>query len=86
MPSAQKACQHLMPKIKPMTAAQQRKLTARALKFVACMRAHGLPTFPDSVVNSRGIEMHLPARIAPNSAVFRTAQQTCQKLLPGGPP
>ena len=39
MPSAQKACQHLMPKSAPMTAAQQQKLTARALKFVACMRA-----------------------------------------------
>ena len=47
MPAAQKACQHLMPQGPPMTAAQQQKLTARALKFVACMRAHGLPTFAD---------------------------------------
>jgi hypothetical protein len=50
------------------------------------MRAHGLPTFPDPVVNSRGIEMHLPDGIAPNSAVFGTAQQACQKLLPFGSP
>ena len=43
MASAQKACQHLMPRLAPMTAAQQQKVTAQALKFVACMRAHGLP-------------------------------------------
>ena len=86
MNSAQKACQHLLPKITPMTAAQQQKLTARTLKFVACMRAHGLPTFPDPVVNSQGIEMHLPAGIAPNSTVLRAAQQTCRKLIPFGLP
>ena len=86
MPSAQKACQRLMPKIKPMTAAQQQKLTARTLKFVACMRAHGLPTFPDPVVNSSGIEMHLPSGIAPNSPVLKNAQQICRHLIPFGLP
>jgi hypothetical protein len=86
MPSAQKACQHLMPLGPPMTAAQQQKLTAQALKFVACMRAHGLPTFPDPTVNSHGIEMQIPRSVAPNSAVLRNAQQACRKLMPGGPP
>jgi hypothetical protein len=47
MNSAGQACQHLMPKAPPLTAAQQQRITAQALKFVACMRAHGLPTFPD---------------------------------------
>ena len=86
MNSANKACQHLMPKIKPMTAAQQQKLTAQALKFVACMRAHGLPTFPDPTVNSQGIEMQMPSNVAPNSAVLRNAQQACRNLIPGGAP
>jgi hypothetical protein len=86
MNSAQKACQHLMPKIKPMTGAQQQKLTARTLKFVACMRAHGLPTFPDPTVNSQGIELQIPNGVAPNSPVLRNAQQACRHLMPGGGP
>jgi hypothetical protein len=35
-------------------AVQQRKITAEALKFVACMRAHGLPAFLDPKADSRG--------------------------------
>jgi hypothetical protein len=85
MNSANKACQHLMPKAPPMTSAQQRKVTAQALKFVACMRAHGLPTFPDPHVSSSGIEMQLPKGLQPNSPVFRAAQQACKRLMPGLP-
>jgi hypothetical protein len=85
MNSASKACQHLMPKAPPLTAAQQRKLTAQALRFVACMRAHGLPTFPDPQVNSGGIGLQLPKGASPNSPVFQAAQQACKKLMPGLP-
>lgn len=86
MPKAQKACQHLMPLGPPMTAAQQQKLTAQALKFVACMRAHGLPTFPDPTINSQGIELQIPNGVAPNSPVLRNAQQACRHLAPFGGP
>ena len=85
MNKASKACQHLMPLAPPMTAAQQQKVTAAALKFVACMRAHGLPTFPDPQVNSRGIELQIPRGVTPNSPVLRNAQQACKNLAPGGP-
>jgi len=86
MNSANKACQHLMPKSPPLTASQQQKLTAQALKFVACMRTHGIPTFPDPTVNSRGIEMQIPQGVTPNSPVLKNAQQACRNLIPGGPP
>jgi hypothetical protein len=86
MNKASKACQHLMPLAPPMTAAQQRKVTAEALKFVACMRAHGLPAFPDPKVDSRGIELQVPQGVAPNSATLKNAQQACRNLMPGGPP
>ena len=85
MNSASKACQHLMPKAPPLTAAQQQKLIPRTLRFVACMRAHGLPTFPDPQVNSSGIGMQLPKGIQPGSPVFRAAQQACKALMPGLP-
>ena len=85
MNSASKACKHLMPKSPPLTASQQQKLTAQALKFVACMRTHGIPNFPDPTVNSRGIEMQIPSSVTPNSAVFKNAQQACKNLVPIGP-
>jgi len=89
MPSANKACQHLLPKSAPMTAAQQRQATAQALKFVACMRAHGIPNMPDPVVNATGIQIRIGGPGAkgppPGSPVLRSAQQACQKLMPGAP-
>ena len=85
MNKAGKACQHLMPKAPPLTASEQQKVTAQALKFVACMRAHGLSTFPDPQVSSDGIEFRVPTGFTPNSPVFRAAQQACQKLMPGLP-
>lgn len=89
MNSAQKACQHLMPKQQPLTAAQQQQLTAKALRFVRCMRAHGIPDMPDPVVNSGGIEIRIGGRPgqgpAPGSPVLKSAMQACRKLAPLGP-
>ncbi len=88
MNHANKICQHLMPKFKPLTATQQRQLTAQALKFVACMRTHGIPDMPDPVVNDQGVQLSIggPGHggPAPNSPVLRAAQQACRKLAPGG--
>ena len=90
MNSANKACQHLLPKYKPLTGTQQRQLTTQALKFVACMRAHGIPNMPDPVVNTQGVQIQIggPGHSGPppNSPILRAAQQACQKLAPGGPP
>jgi hypothetical protein len=58
-----------------------------ALAYSQSMSTHGLPNFPDPIGNARGIAFRLgkegPHR---NSPVFRSAQQACQKLMPGGPP
>ena len=90
MNSANKTCQHLLPKSPPMTAAQQRQVTAQALRYVACMRTHGIPDMPDPTVNSQGVEFRIGGPKgkgpSPNSPVLHTAMQACQKLLPGGPP
>jgi hypothetical protein len=86
MNSASKACQHLMPNGRPLTASQQQKLVAQALKFGACMRAHGLPAFPDPKVDANGIQLQLPRSMSPHSGVFKNAQQACKNLMPGGPP
>ena len=89
MQSANKTCQHLLPKARPMTAAQQRQATAQALKFVACMRTHGIPDMPDPVVNAQGVEFRIgtgTSKGGPVSAMVQNAMHACQKLLPFGPP
>jgi hypothetical protein len=60
------------------------KLDAKALeqarKFAQCMRAHGLPDFPDPDPNGgasvRGVD--------PNDPKFKTASEACKDLRPNG--
>ena len=81
--AANRACQHLLPPIRPMTAAQQRQLTQKLLKWVACMRTHGVPDMPDPQVNAQGVSISVPG--GPNSPFVRSAMRACQKLQPGTP-
>jgi hypothetical protein len=83
--SADKACRHLLPNGGQMTAAQQQKALSQALKFVACMRSHGLPDMPDPVVDRGGISIRVGGKgFGPNSPQFRSAQQACRQFGPGG--
>ena len=90
MSSANKTCQRLLPKFAPMTATQQRQATAEALRYVACMRSHGIPNMPDPVVNAQGMQFRIGGPKGkgppPGSQVLHNAMQACQKLLPGGRP
>jgi hypothetical protein len=86
MGSAQKACQHLLPNGGQMTAAQKQQALNQLLKFAACMRAHGIANFPDPTTASGGVGLSLGKGINPSSPQFRSAQQACRKLMPGGPP
>lgn len=54
----------------------------QALAFAQCMRAHGVPSFPDPKVTAHSIRMAVPAS-AGRSPLFKTAQRACQSLLPG---
>jgi hypothetical protein len=82
--NAQKACQHLL-NIKPPSAAQQAQMQEQGLKFAACMRAHGVPKFPDPQFSPGTAQLRLDRQsgIDPNSPIFQAAQKTCQKLMPG---
>ena len=54
------------------------------LAFAKCMRADGVPNFPDPNPARGGL---FPlAGINPSSPAFRAAQAKCQKLMGGGPP
>jgi hypothetical protein len=58
---------------------------AAFLKFSTCMRAHGVPDFPDPSPNG-GLRINSASGIDPQSPAFQSAQHSCRKLLPGGGP
>jgi hypothetical protein len=58
---------------------------AAALKFSDCMRSHGVPNFPDPS-SAGGIHIQAGSGVNPFSPSFKSAQQVCFKLLPGGGP
>jgi hypothetical protein len=56
--------------------------------FSACMRAHGVPNFPDPKFSGGMTQISIDAKnggIDPGSPIFQAAQKTCQKLMPGRP-
>lgn len=61
-------------------------LEAASLKYADCMRSHGVPAFPDPVVNGNGLHIAIKAGsgVDPGSPGFQAAQKMCRKLLPGG--
>jgi hypothetical protein len=83
MQAAQKACQSLQPGgTQGGTISDAQK--ADALKYSACIRAHGVPNFPDPVFSNGGAQLKITG-IDPNSPQFQAAQKACQSLQPGGP-
>jgi hypothetical protein len=87
--AAQKACQKLLPGGgKAASPAQQARFQQQALRFSACMRAHGVTHFPDPQASNGGLTLVFGKNsgIDPNSPQFKAAQKACQKLLPGGGP
>ncbi len=60
---------------------------SQAVAFAACMRAHGVPDFPDPRVSTSGSEVKVAIGVTPaitGNPHFKSAQQACNKLLPGG--
>lgn len=84
--SAQRACSKYLPNGgQPPSPAEQARMQQQVLKFAACMRAHGVPNFPDPQLNQGKVAI----RIGPNSGIdpqspqFQAAQKACQSELPG---
>ncbi len=85
-------CRHLLagggPNISQLQQEEQQEQQALAkalpmlVKYSACMRSHGLPTFPDPTA-SGGLELN-GTGINPGSPQFQTAASACQHALPAG--
>jgi hypothetical protein len=54
-----------------------------ALEFAQCMRAHGVPNFPDPTFHGNGIQELFRAGggLDPNSPTFKSAQKACGPLI-----
>ncbi len=59
---------------------------AQAIEFADCMRANGVPNFPDPRPGSGVVQIPAGSGINPFSPSFKAAQARCAKLLPGGGP
>jgi hypothetical protein len=80
--AANGACKHLKPG--PLTAAQLAQRMPQALKFSACMRAHGIADFPDPTVTDGKINISLNgATMDPSSPQFQAAMRVCQPFFIG---
>ena len=77
---AELRCQHLLPSGKTLSQAQQQKMKARVLAFAACMRSHGVPSYPDPTFSNGGISQRYGAKggVDPSSPIFEAAQKICR--------
>jgi hypothetical protein len=80
--AAANACRELAPEESAPSPAEQARDRAQLLKFSACMRANGLPKFPDPNPTG-GISIGRNRGLDPNSPQFKEAQKACEHLLPG---
>jgi len=59
------------------SAAQNAENLALMLRLAKCMRAHGVPNFPDPT--SKGLTFSPSSGINPNSPAFLAGQKRCQR-------
>ena len=88
--AAQKACRHLLPNSGQSSQAWDQMALSALWKFARCVRAHGVPNWPDPLAESDpgqpgtpGFPRNLPPGINTNSPVVENAMNKCQHLLAG---
>jgi hypothetical protein len=75
--TAYRACGHLLPN------GSQQAATSGPLAFVRCMRAHGVPNFPNPNRNGYFPKATV-ARLAASNPHYQAAYRVCGHLLPNG--
>jgi len=81
--AASRACQNLLPAGQAALTAHQQQDYLRA---AACMRSHGIASFPDPAFSGGGVHFPIPSSIDTTSERFTQARQTCVRLIPAGLP
>ena len=83
--AATNACANLNPagqESPTLTAHEQRDY----LKAAACMRSHGIASFPDPAFSGGGVHFSIPSSVDTRSERFTQARRTCARLIPAGLP
>jgi hypothetical protein len=88
--AAQRACQHLLPNSGQSSQAWDQKALTALWNFARCVRAHGVPNWPDPLAESDpgqpdtpGFPRNFPPSIDQDSPVVKHALHACQRLLAG---
>lgn len=80
--AAQSACRHLLPGgAGPPSPARVQQIRAEALRFSECVRAHGVPSFPDPGSDGR-IPDPASVGVDQGSPKFESANDACGKYRP----
>jgi hypothetical protein len=81
--SAETACQSVHPGGAQGGGQQQSGRLTQALNFSKCMRAHGVPNFPDPSASNGGMGYNL-AGVDTHSPQYQSAQQACRSQQSAG--
>ncbi|HTC71058.1 MAG TPA: hypothetical protein VK662_15920 [Acidothermaceae bacterium] len=82
--AADSACKALSPEAHAGSGTVDPQVQAQALAYAACIRSHGVPSYPDPVFVGGSIRETVRAGSGadPNSPQFIAAQNACQSLQP----
>ncbi len=82
--SAQNACSHLLPNGgNGPSQSQLRQWMNGMLRFAQCMRSHGVPSWPDPVIDAGGNpEFYLDGRVDQNAPQIKSRIRDCVHWLP----
>jgi hypothetical protein len=69
----------------PVTQVQTNQMAVSQLKFASCMRAHGVPSFPDPTSTGDIGSDGAISGMNQNSPAFQSAEETCSKFRPVPP-
>jgi hypothetical protein len=79
--AAQRSCQSLLPAGKRAGGSVSPAERARILRYAACIRAHGVPNYPDPTFNGNAINFGDLSGIA-NLPQYQSALRACASLNP----
>jgi hypothetical protein len=83
--SANKDCEHLEPNGGQSTPQESEQLLAQALKYVNCLRSHGVPNMPDPTSSGQNVDISFAhTGLSPGSPRLQTAVTACRSLSLNG--
>jgi hypothetical protein len=80
--SAQRACQSLLPAGKTSGGSVSPAVRAQILRYAACIRAHGVPNYPDPTFNGNSVNFGNLSGINQSSPAYQSALHACASVNP----